>query len=167
MGCKCYRIGRESSTTCSAWTGSFPSSSHTYWTARVFQNFVDKLGNFYNNDRPIRRARCSLRQYQVNAIENAMTGYNTSCAPHLFLPSSLQGEAASKRGMDHGTAKKSGPKTEADHSRTSRVAQLGAGYNFGGCIVVSSSELGVRVGPGCTLEKQRHVLHTSYGSLWF
>jgi hypothetical protein len=65
-----------------------------YLLDRVFQNFVDELGSFYSDTRPIHRARRSLRKYQVNAIENAMTGYDTSCAPRLFLPSSLQGEAA-------------------------------------------------------------------------
>jgi hypothetical protein len=45
-----------------------------YLLDRVFQNCVDKLGNFYNDKDPIRRARHSLKRYQVSAIENAMTG---------------------------------------------------------------------------------------------
>jgi hypothetical protein len=63
-----------------------------YLLDRVFQNFVDELGNFYNDEKPIRRAKRRLKMYQVNAIENAMAGYETSCAPRLFLPSSLQSE---------------------------------------------------------------------------
>jgi hypothetical protein len=84
-----------------------------YLLDRVFQNFVEnELRNFYSNEKPIRRARRSLRCYQVNAIKNSMTGYDTSCAPRLFLPSLLQGKAASKRGTDTGTGKKQGTKTE-------------------------------------------------------
>jgi hypothetical protein len=56
----------------------------------------------------------SSQRYQVNAIENAMTRYGMSCAPCLFLPSSLQGEATSKRGTDHGTTKKTVPKTDTE-----------------------------------------------------
>lgn len=62
-----------------------------YLLDRVFQNFVDELGNYYASENPIRRAAKRLKDYQVNAIENAMMGYDTSCAPRLFLPSSLQG----------------------------------------------------------------------------
>jgi hypothetical protein len=36
---------------------------------RVVQNFVDELGNFYKNEKPIRRARRRLKRYQINAIE--------------------------------------------------------------------------------------------------
>jgi hypothetical protein len=40
-----------------------------YLLDRVFQNFVDELGSFYSDTRPIHRARRSLRKYQVNAIK--------------------------------------------------------------------------------------------------
>jgi hypothetical protein len=85
---------------------------------RVFQNIVDELGNFYNDENPIQRARRQLKRYQVNAIENAMTGYDTSCAPRLFLPSSLQGEQSPlKHRQGHelgGGQKKQGSKGDQD-----------------------------------------------------
>jgi hypothetical protein len=56
-----------------------------YLLDRVFQNSVNKLGNF--EDR--------LKNYQVNVIKNSMMGYDTSCAPPLFLPSLLQGDPMS------------------------------------------------------------------------
>jgi hypothetical protein len=91
-----------------------------YLLDRVFQNFVDELGNFYNDERPIRRARRRLRKYQVNAIENAMTGYDTSCAPRLFLPSSLQGDSTPihKADPDTDSKTKNGGKKETEQRPT-------------------------------------------------
>jgi hypothetical protein len=63
-----------------------------YLLDRVFQNFVDKLGDFYQERRPIRKARRRLENSQREAIERAMTGYEVSAIPQLFLPSSLRGE---------------------------------------------------------------------------
>ena len=65
-----------------------------YLLDRVFQNFVDELGSFYEDENPIARAKGKLKNYQVSAINNAMMGFETRCAPRLFLPGSLQGEAA-------------------------------------------------------------------------
>jgi hypothetical protein len=59
---------------------------------RVFQNFVDKLGNFYDERKSIRRAQRSLEHSQTQAIEKAMIGYEVSAIPRLFLPSSLCSE---------------------------------------------------------------------------
>jgi hypothetical protein len=85
-----------------------------YLLDRVFQNFVDELGNFYNDERPIRRARRSLRKYQVNAIKDAMTGYDTSCAPCLFLPSSLQSNPSHKPDTDPAGSSQSKGKKEKE-----------------------------------------------------
>jgi hypothetical protein len=56
---------------------------------RVFQNFVNELGNFHNNERPIQRARQRLKHYQQDDIDCALTGYDVSSIPNLYLPSSL------------------------------------------------------------------------------
>jgi hypothetical protein len=62
-----------------------------YLLDRVFQNFVDKLGDYYSEKRPIETARRSLEGFQVSAIERAMIGFEVGAAPRLFLPSSLRG----------------------------------------------------------------------------
>jgi hypothetical protein len=69
-----------------------------YLLDRVFQNFVDKLGDFYKDRRPIRRARHLLENSQKKAIERAMIGYEVSAPPRLFLPNSLRVEV---RGDKH------------------------------------------------------------------
>jgi hypothetical protein len=60
-----------------------------YLLDRVFQNFVNELGNFYNEERPIHRSRSRLKNYQRDAIDRALTGYDVSSIPNLYLPSSL------------------------------------------------------------------------------
>ena len=60
-----------------------------YLLDRVFQNFVNELGNFYNEERPIQRPRSHLKNYQRDAIDRALTGYDVSSIPNLYLPSSL------------------------------------------------------------------------------
>ena len=66
-----------------------------YLLGRVFQNFVDELGKFYQDERPISRARRTLKGSQKEAIKRAMIGYEVSTIPRLFLPNSLQhGEEA-------------------------------------------------------------------------
>jgi hypothetical protein len=69
-----------------------------YLLDRVFQNFVDRLGDFYKDRKPIRRARSLLEHSQKKAIERAMIGYEVSAPPRLFLPNSLRTEA---RGSKH------------------------------------------------------------------
>jgi hypothetical protein len=64
-----------------------------YLLDRVFQNFVDRLGDFYQDQKPIRRARRLLENTQKKAIERAMIGYEVSAIPRLFLPTSLRVEA--------------------------------------------------------------------------
>lgn len=61
----------------------------SYLLDRVFQNFVNELGNFHNDERPIQRARQRLKHYQRDAIDRALTGYDVSSIPNLYLPSSL------------------------------------------------------------------------------
>jgi hypothetical protein len=61
-----------------------------YLLDRVFQNFVDRLGDFYQGRKPIKRARCLLKHSQNKAIERAMIGYEVSTILHLFLPNLLQ-----------------------------------------------------------------------------
>jgi hypothetical protein len=64
-----------------------------YLLDRVFQNFVDRLGDFYTDRKPIRRARRMLEYSQKKAIERAMMGFEVSATPRLFLPNSLRPEA--------------------------------------------------------------------------
>jgi hypothetical protein len=64
-----------------------------YLLDQVFQNFVDRLGDFYKDRKPIRRARSLLEHSQKKAIERAMIGYEVSVPPRLFLPNSLRTEA--------------------------------------------------------------------------
>jgi hypothetical protein len=91
-----------------------------YLLDRVFQNFVDELGNFYEDDQPIRRARRRFRDYQVEAIERAMSGHDVSCLPKLFLPNSLKGEAnippATESERKEGNKSKEGRPTAQDRT---------------------------------------------------
>jgi hypothetical protein len=64
-----------------------------YLLDRVFPNFVDRLGDFYKDRRPISRARSLLEHSQKKAIERAMIGYEVSAPPQLFLPNSLRPDA--------------------------------------------------------------------------
>jgi hypothetical protein len=61
-----------------------------YLLDRVFQNFVDELGDYYAETRPIDKARKALKGSQKAAIDSAMMGYEVGAAPRLFLPSSLR-----------------------------------------------------------------------------
>ena len=61
-----------------------------YLLDRVFQIFVDRLGDFYRERKPIREARDALEGSQKKAIERAMIGYEVSNVPRLFLPNSLR-----------------------------------------------------------------------------
>jgi hypothetical protein len=63
-----------------------------YLLDRLFQNFVDRLGDFYKDRKPIRRARSLLQHSQKEAIERAIIGYEVSAPPRLFLPNSLRTE---------------------------------------------------------------------------
>jgi hypothetical protein len=64
-----------------------------YLLDRVFQNFIDKLGNFYQVRDPIRRAKRSLKYSQSEQIKRAMIGYEVGTIPNLLLPSSLRVES--------------------------------------------------------------------------
>jgi hypothetical protein len=61
-----------------------------YLLDRVFQNFVNRLGDFYKDREPIRKARRALEASQTRGIERALVGYEVSNAPRLFLPNSLR-----------------------------------------------------------------------------
>jgi hypothetical protein len=63
-----------------------------YLLDRSFQNFVKDLGDFYDRERPIRRARKKLEGQQKRDIEAAMSGFKTGSLSQLFLPRSLQSE---------------------------------------------------------------------------
>jgi hypothetical protein len=60
-----------------------------YLLDRVFQNFVNELGNLHSEERPIQRSWSRLKNYQGDAINRALTGYHVSSIPNLYLPSSL------------------------------------------------------------------------------
>ena len=62
-----------------------------YLLDRVFQNFVQDLGDFHSKSDPIRRAKRSLKGQQVREIDAAMIGFKTGSLSHLFLPRTLQG----------------------------------------------------------------------------
>jgi hypothetical protein len=67
-----------------------------YLVDRVFQNFVQDLGDFHSKSDPIKRAKKSLKGQQVREIEAAMTGFKTGSLSHLFLPQTLQGGTPAK-----------------------------------------------------------------------
>jgi hypothetical protein len=92
-----------------------------YLLDRVFQNFVDRLGDFYRDRRPIRNARRLLENSQRKAIERAMIGYEVSAPPRLFLPNSLRLEAVETKNRpepaDGGSKiKKKAPTDSVDRS---------------------------------------------------
>jgi hypothetical protein len=62
-----------------------------YLLDRVFQNFVQDLGDFHSKSDPIKKARKSLKGQQVREINAAMIGFKTGSLSHLFLPRTLQG----------------------------------------------------------------------------
>jgi hypothetical protein len=63
-----------------------------YLLDKVFQNFIEKLGDYHEDEFPITKARRKLKHYQRDAIERGMSGYEESSIPNLYLPSSLRGE---------------------------------------------------------------------------
>jgi hypothetical protein len=86
-----------------------------YLLDRVFQNFVDRLGDFYKDRKPIRRARSLLEHSQKQATERAMIGYEVSAPPRLFLPNSLMTEAK-------GTKHQQDPTDEGGRSKRNKAA---------------------------------------------
>jgi hypothetical protein len=64
-----------------------------YLLDRVFQNFVNKLRNFYSDERPIQRSQRRLKHYQRDSIDRALMEYNVSSIPNLYLHSSLTVQA--------------------------------------------------------------------------
>jgi hypothetical protein len=65
----------------------------------VFQNFVNELENFYNKERPIQRSQSRLKNYQRDAINPALTGYNVSSILNLYLWSSLSAPPIGESGQ--------------------------------------------------------------------
>jgi hypothetical protein len=58
----------------------------SYLLDRVFQNFVNRLGSFYQTKDPIRTARSHLRESMENEIDDAMRGFTAGAYPNLSLP---------------------------------------------------------------------------------
>jgi hypothetical protein len=93
-----------------------------YLLDRAFQNFVDRLGDFYKDRKPIRRARSLLQHSQRKAIERAMIGYQVSAPPRLFLPNSLQTEAKGTKHQQEpskGSGRNKRNKATAKNTKTS------------------------------------------------
>jgi hypothetical protein len=57
-----------------------------YLLDRVFQNFVNRLGSFYQTCDPIRSAWFDLRESMENEIDDAMRGFTVGAYPNLSLP---------------------------------------------------------------------------------
>jgi hypothetical protein len=57
-----------------------------YLLDRVFQNFVNRLGSFYQTRDPIRVARSHLRNSMEEEIDDAMRGFTAGAYPNLSLP---------------------------------------------------------------------------------
>jgi hypothetical protein len=57
-----------------------------YLLDRVFQNFVNRLGSFYQTKDPIRAARSRLRESMEEEIDDAMRGFAAGAYPNLSLP---------------------------------------------------------------------------------
>jgi hypothetical protein len=101
---------------------------------RVFQNFVDKLGNFYQVRDPIRRGKRSLKCSQPEQIKRAMIGHEVGTIPNLLLPSSLRVEPK----IDHAqrdpsnkkekTKEKDVPKINADQVKKSDLPSENPGF---------------------------------------
>jgi hypothetical protein len=66
---------------------------------RVFQNFVDRLGDHCSEKQPIKKARKTLEHSQAAATQRAMIGFEVGTAPRLFLPSSLRANPAEDKGQ--------------------------------------------------------------------
>ncbi len=58
----------------------------SYLLDRVFQNFVNRLGSFYQTKDPIRAARSHLRESMEEEIDDAMRGFTAGAYPNLSLP---------------------------------------------------------------------------------
>jgi hypothetical protein len=94
-----------------------------YLLDRVFQNFVDELGNYYSEKRPIQKARRDLKYSQKAAIDSAMMGFEVGAAPRLFLPSSLRSNQSDIKNQPGKKADKRTDKLDVDGKReASRTA---------------------------------------------
>jgi hypothetical protein len=58
----------------------------SYLLDRVFQNFVNRLGSYYQTRDPIRAARSDLRESMEEEIDGAMRGFTAGAYPNLSLP---------------------------------------------------------------------------------
>jgi hypothetical protein len=67
-----------------------------YLLDRVFQNFVQNLGDYHNSRDPIAKAKKRLHGQQVRDIDAAMSGLKTGALSQLFLPRTLKGETPAK-----------------------------------------------------------------------
>jgi hypothetical protein len=99
-----------------------------YLLDRAFQNFVEDLGDYYNQDGPIRRARRKHRGQQIRDIEAAMSGFKTGSLSQLFLPRSLRTESTPKNtqppteGGPGGAKQKAGTVSNVNKEKTTNVA---------------------------------------------
>lgn len=67
-----------------------------YLLDRAFQNFVKDLGDYYEDDQPILKAKRQLKGQQADNIETAMSGFKMGSLSPLFLPRSLRAEPGHK-----------------------------------------------------------------------
>jgi hypothetical protein len=72
-----------------------------YLLDRAFQNFINELGDFYDQEEPIRKAKRKLKGQQVKDIETAMAGFKTGSLSQLFLPRSLRLEIPKTNSSSH------------------------------------------------------------------
>jgi hypothetical protein len=98
-------------------TDPFFAVKFAYLLNRVFQTFLDELGNYYQDRKPIRKARKRLANSQQKAIERAMIGYKVCAIPRLFLPSSLRGEGTQEQNH-HDSVSGGKPKARAGSEKT-------------------------------------------------
>jgi hypothetical protein len=92
-----------------------------YLLDRVFQNFVDRLGDYCSEKQPIKRARKTLEHSQTAAIERAVIGFEVGAAPRLFLPSSLRASnPAEEKGKPGKKPDKKADKQEAEKKEANK-----------------------------------------------
>jgi hypothetical protein len=89
-----------------------------YLLHQAFQNFVDRLGDFYQDRKPIRRARRILEHSQKKAIKRAIFGYKVSTIPRLFLPNLLQVKATDNKRQQDADCRGGRPNRKASPNKT-------------------------------------------------
>jgi hypothetical protein len=79
----------------------------------VFQNFVNRLGSFYQTKDPIKSARSRLRESMEEEIDDAMRGFAAGAYPNLSLPVVIMSPDSNKDDTSNGDKKPPGKKKKS------------------------------------------------------